>query len=104
MSTPAWLRQQDGRITLTLHVQPGSKITTISGTHGDALKIKLAAPPVDGKANAALIAFIAEQLGIGKSAIHLKSGQTSRHKIIEISGAPTDCIQRLTPNGSDAQQ
>ena len=104
MSTPAWLRQLDGRVTLTLHVQPGAKTTTISGTYGDALKIKLAAPPVDGKANAALIAFIADQLGIGKSAIHLKSGQTSRHKTIEITGAPTDCIQRLTPNGSDAQK
>ena len=101
MSIPRWLRQQDGRVTLTLHVQPGAKTTAISGTHGDALKIKLAAPPVDGKANAALIAFIADQLGIGKSAIHLKSGQTSRHKIIEITDAATDHIQRLTPKSSD---
>lgn len=104
MSIPRWLRQQDGRVTLTLHVQPGAKTTTISGTHGDALKIKLAAPPVDGKANAALIAFIADQLGIGKSAIHLKSGQTSRHKIIEITDAATDHIQRLAPKSSDTQK
>ena len=49
-----WLRvAADGRITLTLHIQPGAKKTEFGGLHGDALKIRLAAPPVDGKANAA---------------------------------------------------
>ena len=55
--------------TLTLHIQPGARKTEVVGLHGDALKIRLAAPPVDGKANAALIAFIADRLGLAKSAV-----------------------------------
>ena len=56
-----WLRvAADGRIMLTLHIQPGARKTEFAGQHGDALKIRLAAPPVDGKANAALIAFVAD--------------------------------------------
>jgi uncharacterized protein len=75
-----------GRITLTLHIQPGAKKTECTGLHGDALKIRLAAPPIDGKANAALIEFVAERLGLQKSAVTLKSGQTSRRKVLELVG------------------
>ena len=82
---------------LTLHVQPGAKKTEIMGVHGNALKIRLSAPPVDGKANAALVEFIAARLGLAKSAIRLISGQTSRRKILEIAAAPEDSEQRLLP-------
>lgn len=75
-----------GQITLTLHIQPGAKKTECVGLHGDALKIRLAAPPVDGKANAALVAFVADYFGLAKSAVRLKSGQTSRRKVLEIAG------------------
>ena len=68
----------DQGVVLHLHVQPGARKTQVAGLHGDALKIRLAAPPVDGKANACLIAFLAAQLGIAKSAIRLLSGDTSR--------------------------
>lgn len=82
-----WFRvAADGRITLTLHIQPGAKKTETAGLHGDALKIRLAAPPVDGKANEALIKFIAEALNLPKSVVNLKSGQTARRKVLEISG------------------
>ncbi len=91
----AWLRGGDGKITLTLHIQPGAKKTEVAGLYGDALKIRLAAPPVDGKANAALIGFVAERLGLAKSAVTLKSGQTSRRKVLEVSAAPADAAQRL---------
>jgi len=88
-----WFRlATDGRITLTLHIQPGAKKTEFAGLHGDALKIRLAAPPVDGKANEALIKFVAEALGLPKSAVNLKSGQTSRHKVLEVSGATSDAV------------
>ena len=90
-----WLREGCGRTTLTLHIQPGAKKTEVAGLHGDALKIRLAAPPVDGKANAALIEFIADRLGLAKSTISLKSGQTSRRKVLEITAAPKDTAQRL---------
>ena len=90
-----WLREGTGRTTLTLHIQPGAKKTEVAGQHGDALKIRLASPPVDGKANAALINFVADRLGLAKSAVSLKSGQTSRRKVLEITAAPQDTAQRL---------
>ena len=95
--TLEWLRESAGRTTLTLHIQPGAKKTEVIGLHGDALKIRLAAPPVDGKANAALIEFVADRLGLSKSAVCLKSGQTSRRKVLELMAAPADTAQRLFP-------
>lgn len=91
-----WFRQgADGRITLTLHIQPGAKKSEFAGMHGDALKIRLAAPPVDGKANDALVRFVAERLGLPRSAVTLKSGQTSRHKVLEVVGATPAAIAVL---------
>ena len=91
-----WLRvAADGRITLTLHIQPGAKKSEFAGLHGDALKIRLAAPPIDGKANEALLRFIADALSLPKSAVSLKSGQTSRRKVLEIQGATQDAIARF---------
>lgn len=90
MIVAAWLQWGEACATLTLHIQPGAKKTEVVGVHGDALKIRLAAPPVDGKANAALIAFVAETLGIPRSALELISGETSRRKRISIHFLPTD--------------
>ncbi len=96
-----WLRvAADGRLTLTLHIQPGAKKTEVAGEHGDALKIRLAAPPVDGKANAALLAFIAERLGVSKSSVSLKSGQTSRRKVVEVEGALVEAVRQLAEDGT----
>ncbi|BBN89141.1 DUF167 domain-containing protein [Azospira sp. APE16] len=91
-------RGGDGRLLLTLHIQPGAKKTEVCGLHGDALKIRLAAPPVDGKANAALLAFVADRLDLPKSAVSLKSGQTSRRKVVEVAEPPADAVQRLLPD------
>lgn len=91
-----WYRDAGkGVITLTLHIQPGAKKTEFAGLHGEALKIRLAAPPVDGKANEALIKFIAETLRLPKSAVSLKSGQTSRRKVLEIIGAEVAAVAAL---------
>lgn len=90
-----WLRESGGRTTLTLHIQPGAKKSEVAGVHGDALKIRLAAPPVDGKANAALIDFLAARLGLSKSQLSLKSGQTSRRKVLELAVQLPDIEQRL---------
>jgi len=91
-----WYREAaDGRITLTLHIQPGARKTEFAGLHGDALKIRLAAPPVDGKANEALVRFVAEALNLPKSAVNLKSGQTSRRKVLEVSGTTAEAIARF---------
>ena len=95
-----WFRvASDGRITLTLHIQPGAKKTEFAGLHGDALKIRLAAPPVDGKANAALIKFVADELRLPKSAVNLKSGQTSRRKVLEVVGATAEAVARCAQAG-----
>jgi uncharacterized protein len=92
-----WFREAgDGRITLTLHIQPGAKKNEITGLHGDALKLRLAAPPVDGKANEALVGFIAERLGLARSAVTLRSGHTSRRKVLEVSGATAQVVERLS--------
>lgn len=94
-----WYRvAADGRITLTLHIQPGAKKTEFAGLHGDALKIRLAAPPVDGKANEALVRFVAETLGLAKSAVELKSGQTSRRKVLEVRGTGVEAVAALADN------
>lgn len=87
---PAWCRYDAAarRLSLTLHAQPGARKSEIVGMHGDALKVKIAAPPVDNKANAALIVFLSETLGVPKSAITIRHGTTRRRKIVEVSGGP----------------
>jgi uncharacterized protein len=91
-----WLRSDGDGVILNLHIQPGAKKTEVVGLHGDALKIRLAAPPVDGKANDALVAFLAKKLGAGRTAVELVSGQTSRAKRVRVAGiAPTDVLKAL---------
>jgi uncharacterized protein (TIGR00251 family) len=92
-----WFRVgDDGCITLNLHVQPGAKTTGCAGLHGDALKIRLAAPPVDGRANAALLRFVADVLKLPPAAIVLKSGRASRRKVVEVSGATREAVAALS--------
>lgn len=94
--TAAWARlDASGSLTLRLHIQPGAKKTEIVGLHGEALKIRLAAPPVDGQANAALIAFLAAELGVPKARVELVGGASSRGKRLRVSGASAEAIARL---------
>lgn len=79
-------REKRDTLTITLHVQPKARKTEIIGAHGDALKVKVAAPPVDGAANDELIKFFAKFLGVPKSRIELKQGGQSRHKVLEVEG------------------
>jgi uncharacterized protein (TIGR00251 family) len=85
-----WYRSTDGCITLTLHVQPGAKQTSIAGLHGDALKIRLAAPPIEGRANEALLRFIADFFKVPLRDVELKQGGQSRHKRVEVRGSAID--------------
>ena len=73
-----WLREEVDAIVLALHVQPGAKRTEAAGTHGDSLKIRLAAPPVDGKANAELVRFLADAFDVPQRQITILRGETSR--------------------------
>ena len=72
--------------TIRFHVIPNAKIDKVIGEHGDAIKIKLRAPAVEGKANTALRRFLAEKLSIPQRAIVLKHGEKSRDKVIRIEG------------------
>ena len=92
-----WLTATADGVRLTLHVQPGARRTEVAGLHGDALKIRLAAPPVDGKANACLLAFLARGLGVSRSAVTLKSGDCSRHKVVDIRGSTPEAAAGLLP-------
>ena len=70
--------------TIRFHVIPNAKIDKVIGEHGDAIKIKLRAPAVEGKANTALRRLLAEKLSIPQRAIVLKQGEKSRDKVIRI--------------------
>lgn len=96
-----WLQARGDGVVLVLHIQPVAKKTELAGRHGDALKIRLAAPPVDGKANECLIAFLAERLSLPRAALALVSGQTSRAKRVAVAGASAATVRRLLMNETD---
>ncbi|MGZ5007947.1 MAG: DUF167 family protein [Methylobacter sp.] len=81
----SWYRWEHGILTLNLHVQPKASKDEWAGLHGDRLKLRIKAPPVDGKANQHLIAFIADQFGVGKSGCKLISGESGRDKRVAVS-------------------
>jgi uncharacterized protein (TIGR00251 family) len=84
---PGWFRHNGETITLTLHVQPGAKHSEIVGLHGEALKIRLAAPPIEGRANDALLKFIAGLFAVPLRDTELKQGGQSRHKVVAVTGS-----------------
>lgn len=73
-----------GRTVLELHVQPGASRTEFAGTHGDRVKVRLAARAIDGKANDALVAFLAAHYGVARRNVHIVSGLKSRQKRVVI--------------------
>ena len=82
------LREQaDGAsVSLSIHVQPKASRTRLAGLHGEALKLCITSPPVDGKANAAVIEFFAKLFKIPKAAVTLASGEASRDKRLVLAG------------------
>ncbi len=84
MSVPPGCREEDGAIVLAVYVQPSAKRSEFAGAHGDALKLRLAAPPVEGKANAELIRFIAAAFGVPRRNVELIRGETSRAKTVRV--------------------
>ena len=81
-----------GRITL--HIVPRAKTTEIAGVHGDAVRVRVAAPPADGAANAELLRFLAEQLGLPKGKVRIVAGALGRRKVVEIEGQSSDAIHK----------
>jgi uncharacterized protein len=84
--------------TLSVRIHPGARRNAVTGIHAEALKISLTTPPVDGRANEALIAFLAETLRLPKSRVTLITGQTSRTKLLRITGkSAADVLAALDP-------
>ena len=75
---------------IDVYVQPRASKTVVVGTHDHAVRIRLAAAPVENAANEALIAFVAERLGIAKRSVRVVAGRTSRRKVLEIDGLSAD--------------
>ena len=87
-----FVRESKRGVVLAVHVVPRSARSEITGVHGQALKIRLTAPPVQGAANKALVALLAKTLGIAKGRIQIISGQTSRDKTLVVSGLSREAI------------
>jgi uncharacterized protein len=80
--------------TFSVRVQPKSARTAITGTVGEALKVSLSAPPLEGRANIALVEFFSEVLAVPRSAVQVVSGERSRNKLIRIAGCSGADVQR----------
>jgi uncharacterized protein (TIGR00251 family) len=94
MSHPAVQNSPEGAI-LAVHVQPKASKTEYAGVHGDALKFRVAAPPVEGAANEALCAYLAERFGLPKKAVTVRSGHNSRKKRVVLAGVTADRVQAV---------
>jgi uncharacterized protein (TIGR00251 family) len=96
MSDMEWIRETAKGVLLPVRAVPRASKNEIQGIHGDALKIRLQAPPVDGKANEALIRFLGETLDIPRSQISVASGETGRNKAVLITGiSKTEIMKKL---------
>jgi len=90
-----WYRKTAEGWVIAVHVQPGAKRSGAAGLHGGALKLRIAAPPVEGKANDALIAFIAGALGVPRRAVSVVKGASSREKRVLVADASADPARLL---------
>ncbi len=88
------IRASADGITFAVKVHPRARKNAITGTVGDALKVALTAPPVDGRANEACIEFFANLLNVSRSSVTIASGQSSRLKVIRIQGLSADELQK----------
>jgi uncharacterized protein (TIGR00251 family) len=87
--------QKDGSVSIALYIQPKASRNRIVGLHGDALKLSITAPPVDGKANEAVSKFVAKIFKVPKSAVSIASGKSSRTKRIHIEGITFDTAKAI---------
>lgn len=95
MNAYPFLKETAAGVTLTVHAQPRAKKSEIVGLHGGALKVRIAAPPVEGAANEEIIAFFVKLLEVPRSAITMKQGRQSRHKVLEIRGDAAELASRI---------
>lgn len=82
-----------GGVEIALHIQPRASRTEVTGAHGGALKIRLAAPPVEGEANDELVRFLAKTLRVPKSAVTIVRGATGRKKVVRVTGLGAESVR-----------
>ena len=87
------INEVPGAITFAVKVHPRAKKNAITGEIGDALKVSVTAPPVDGRANEACIEFFAKLLKVSRSSVTIASGQSSRNKVIRVSGVTAEQVR-----------
>ena len=91
----SWCSPLPDGVRLAVQIQPNAKKTEVVGVLDDALKIKLAAQPIEGKANEALVKWLAGALGVSRSAVTLTHGQTNKKKLLEVAGVTLEDVGRL---------
>jgi uncharacterized protein len=85
--------------TFSVRVQPRAKKNAITGVMGDALKLSLTAPPVEGRANEAVIEFFAKLLNVSRSSVTIAAGESSRNKVIRVAGISADSLRAQLQTG-----
>lgn len=84
---------------IVVHVVPRARETAVAGRHGDAIRIRVAAPPADGAANAELVRFLAQRLGVPRHAVAVVSGTSGRRKAVSIEGVTRASVERTLLGG-----
>jgi uncharacterized protein len=93
------IQARDGRVRFPVRVQPRASRCEVVGAHGDALKVRLTAPPVDGAANEQLVELLARTFAVDRRAINILAGEGSRSKLVEIEGITERAVHDLVRRG-----
>lgn len=102
MRSTELVRQAGSAVRITVRVQPRASREAVEGVHGDAIRVRVQAPPVEGAANEAVCALIAQTLGIAKGRVRVVAGGGARTKTLEIEGLPAEVIRsRLAAAGEE---
>jgi hypothetical protein len=88
------LNESNGAVTFSVKVVPRASKNQIAGVAGDAIKVRLNAPPVEGKANDTLIAFLADALDVRRAQVEIVTGHTSRRKVVRVRGVSVQKVER----------
>jgi uncharacterized protein (TIGR00251 family) len=95
------ITSRHGGVRFAVHVQPRASRNELAGTHGDAIKVRLSAPPADGAANEALVTLLAKYFAVPARSVRIISGARSRAKVVEVDGIAVDDVRRLLAKPGD---
>lgn len=87
------MRARSAGVEIAIRVQPGARRTELAGRHGDEVKIRVAAPPVDGRANDALVEFLADRFDVPSTRVRIVAGETSRSKRVLVEGVRSEVVR-----------